>query len=132
MPTIGSPITQRGAARPRQKGAAQPAAANREANADRIRNSLSHRLAALAFGPGVADQLGAWVDGVETTFADRALPIDAATARRRGELSAARNLPVIDTLITATAIRRGLTLVTRNARDVESTGAPLVDPWRMR
>lgn len=81
---------------------------------------------------GVADQLGAWVDGIETTFADRVLPIDAATARRWGELSANRTLPVIDTLIAATAISHGLTLVTRNTRDVESTGVPLVDPWQIR
>ncbi len=82
--------------------------------------------------PGAADQLGVWVDGIETTFADRVLPIDAAIARRWGELSANRTLPVIDTLIAATAIRHGLTLVTRDTRDVESTGVPLVDPWQIR
>lgn len=82
--------------------------------------------------PGAADQLGAWVDGIETTFADRVLPIDAATARQWGELSANRSLPVIDTLIAATAISHDLTLVTRNTRDVESTGVPLVDPWQIR
>ena len=82
--------------------------------------------------PGAADQLGVWVDGIETTFADRVLPIDAATAQRWGELSANRSLPVIDTLIAATAIGHGLTLVTRDTRDVESTGVPLVDPWRIR
>jgi predicted nucleic acid-binding protein len=81
---------------------------------------------------GAADQLGDWVDGIETTFADRVLPIDAATARRWGELSANRTSPVIDTLIAATAIRHDLTLVTRNTRDVESTGVPLVDPWQIR
>lgn len=43
-----------------------------------------------------------------------------------------RSLPVIDTLIAATAIRHGLTLVTRNIRDVESTGVPLVDPRQIR
>jgi predicted nucleic acid-binding protein len=59
-------------------------------------------------------------------------PIDAATARRWGELSAIPSLPVIDTLIAATAISHGLTLVTRNTRDVESTGVPLVDPWQSR
>lgn len=79
-----------------------------------------------------ADQLGAWVDGIETIFADRVLPVDPATARRWGELSAGRSLPVIDTLIAATAIVHGLTLVTRNIRDVESTGVPVVDPWQLR
>jgi predicted nucleic acid-binding protein len=54
--------------------------------------------------PAAAYRLGAWMDGIETTFADRVLPIDAAIARRWGELSANRSLPVIDTLIAATAI----------------------------
>jgi toxin FitB len=82
--------------------------------------------------PIAADRLGAWVDGIETMFADRLLPVDTAVARRWGELSAGRSLPVIDTLIAATAIDHGLTLVTRNSRDVESTGVPLVDPWQVR
>ena len=82
--------------------------------------------------PVAADRLGAWVDGIETTFADRLLPVDAAVARRWGELSVGRSLPVIDTLIAATAIGHGLTLVTRNSRDVASTGVPLVDPWQVR
>lgn len=82
--------------------------------------------------PAMAGRLGIWVDGIETTFADRVLSIDAAVAKRWGELSAARTLPVIDTLIAATAIEHGLTLVTRNTRDVESTGVPLVDPWQVR
>ena len=78
--------------------------------------------------PISAEQLGVWVDGIETTFADRVLPVDAAVARIWGELSAGRNLPVIDTLIAATAIAGGLTLVTRNTRDVAATGVPLIDP----
>jgi predicted nucleic acid-binding protein len=79
-----------------------------------------------------AARLGAWVDGIETMFADRVLPVDAAVARLWGELTAGRTLPVIDTLIAATAIASGLTLVTRNTRDVEATGVPLVDPWQNR
>jgi toxin FitB len=81
--------------------------------------------------PGAASLLGAWVDGIETTFADRVLPIDVEAGRRWGELSAGRSLPVVDTLIAATAISHDLTLVTRNTRDFAATGVPLVDPWRM-
>jgi predicted nucleic acid-binding protein len=77
-----------------------------------------------------AVSLGAWVDDIETTFADRVLPVDGAAARLWGELSARRTLPVIDALMAATAITRGFTLVTRNTRDVAATGVPLVDPWR--
>jgi len=80
--------------------------------------------------PISAGQLGLWVDGIETTFADRVLSVDAAAARIWGELSSGRSLPVIDALIAATAIAGGLTLVTRNTRDVASTGVPLVDPWQ--
>ena len=80
--------------------------------------------------PVAAERLGNWVDGIETMFADRILPVDATVARIWGELSARRNLPVIDTLIAATAIASGLTLVTRNTRDVATTGVPLVDPWQ--
>jgi toxin FitB len=79
-----------------------------------------------------ADRLGIWVDSIETNFADHALPVDMAVARLWGELSAGRSLPVIDTLIAATAIVHRLTLVTRNTRDVELTGVPLVDPWQAR
>ena len=77
-----------------------------------------------------AARLEAWVDDIETSFADRVLRVDVAAARLWGELSARRSLPVIDTLIAATAIVRGLTLVTRNTRDVATTGVPLFDPWQ--
>lgn len=82
--------------------------------------------------PVAADQLEVWVADIETTFADRVLPIDAMAARWWGELSAERKLPVIDTLIAATAMTHDLTLVTRNTRDVESTGVALLDPWQSR
>jgi toxin FitB len=81
--------------------------------------------------PVAADQLSGWVDTIETEFADRLLCVDAPTATLWGELSAGRSLPVIDTLIAATAIRHGITLVTRNMGDFESTGALLVDPWQL-
>jgi len=80
--------------------------------------------------PIAAERLGIWVDGIETMFADRILPVDATVARIWGELSAGRSRPVVDTLIAATAVASGLTLVTRNTRDVAATGVALVDPWQ--
>lgn len=76
-----------------------------------------------------AEQLGLWVDGIETMFADRILNIDAGTARLWGELSAQPSLPVIDTMIAATALRSNLTLVTRNTGDVVATGVDTLNPW---
>jgi predicted nucleic acid-binding protein len=81
--------------------------------------------------PLVADEIAAWIDGIEHLFSHRILPIDAATARLWGELSAERSLPVVDTLIVATALTRDLTLVTRNVRDFQVAGVTLIDPWRM-
>ena len=80
--------------------------------------------------PSAARALGSWVDGLEYSFADRVLGVDAATARLWGELSAQRSRPVVDTLLAATAVVHGLTLVTRNTADVLDTGASLFDPWK--
>jgi len=79
--------------------------------------------------PATADLLAAWVDGMESTFAERVLAIDARIARLWGELSASRPVPVVDTLIAATALVHGLTLVTRNTNDVRTTGVAVLDPW---
>lgn len=79
-----------------------------------------------------ADRLAAWVDEIERTFTDRVLPVDAPIARIWGELSADRSLSVVDTLIAATAIERGLTMVTRNTRDVAATGVTVLNPWDAR
>jgi predicted nucleic acid-binding protein len=38
-------------------------------------------------------------------------------------------LPVVDALIASTAIVHDLTLVTRNIKDVEKTGAKLLNPF---
>ncbi len=79
--------------------------------------------------PVLADRLGHWVDGIEVMFARQILHVDEAVARCWGELSGGRTLPVVDTLIAATAITHELTLATRNRRDVDATGVRLLNPW---
>jgi len=79
--------------------------------------------------PEIAKQLTTWVDGLELSFADRILGIDADTARLWGELSAQGPRPVIDTLLAATAAVHGLTFVTRNTRDVQDIKVKLLNPW---
>ena len=77
-----------------------------------------------------AKRLEAWVDGLELSFADRILGIDAATARLWGDWSGQRPRPVVDALLAATAVLHDLTLVTRNLRDVRDIPVKLLDPWK--
>ena len=79
--------------------------------------------------PAAAKSLAAWVEGLEFGFADRTLGIDAATARLWGEWSGERPRPVVDTLLAATAVLHGLTLVTRNERDVRGIQVRVHNPW---
>lgn len=70
-----------------------------------------------------------WLLRLTETFADRVLPVDAAVADRWGTLNVPDPLPSVDGLLAATALTWGLTLVTRNLRDVARTGVPCVDPF---
>jgi len=64
-------------------------------------------------------------------FLGRVLSIDEQVADRWGQLVAAagRPLPAIDSLLAATALVHGLTLVTRNAKDFEGLGLAVINPW---
>jgi toxin FitB len=80
--------------------------------------------------PIAAKRLEMWANETERHYAQRLLEIDAAIAKLWGELSAGKSLAVIDTLLAATAIVHDLILVTRNTRDVEFTGVPILNPWQ--
>lgn len=64
-------------------------------------------------------------------FAGRVLSIDASIADRWGWLVATtgRPLPTIDSLLAATALTHGLTMVSRNQRDFRYPGLTVIDPW---
>jgi hypothetical protein len=66
-----------------------------------------------------------------TYFAGRILPVDATVADRWGRLlaQAGRPLLAIDSLLAATALAHGLTLVTRNLSDFQHADLPVLDPW---
>ena len=69
-----------------------------------------------------------------TKDADRILPIDRAVAEHWGDLmvqsrSSGVALSVMDGFFAATALAKGLTLVTRNVKDFSPFGVPLLNPW---
>lgn len=71
-----------------------------------------------------------WLDShVLPAFAGRILPIDTAVAQRSARLHVPDPRPVRDCLIAATALVHGMTVVTRNVADFESTGVLLLNPW---
>jgi toxin FitB len=78
--------------------------------------------------PGKAVALERWLEEVEAAFDGRVLGIDNAVSDQWGRMSAIRSVPVIDGLLAATALTNGLTLVTRNDRDVAGLGAMVFNP----
>ena len=79
--------------------------------------------------PSFAGELALWLDRVLAWYSDRILIVDAATARRWGQLSATLGHDGADLLIAATALEHGLTVVTRNTRHFEPTGVPTLNPF---
>lgn len=77
-----------------------------------------------------AGALEAWLSRVISNHSDQILPIELDVVEEWGRLNVPDPLPVIDSLIAATAKVRGLTLVTRNVADIERTGVACLNPWR--
>jgi toxin FitB len=80
--------------------------------------------------PDKAAMLERWLGEVEAAFGGRVLGIDNAVADQWGRMSAIKPAPVVDGLLAATAMTNGLTLVTRNDRDVAGLGAAILNPFR--
>lgn len=79
------------------------------------------------------DHLAEWLEEMLRTRRRMILPADLDVARVFGVLQAraaraGHLLPVQDAWIAATALAHGLTVVTRNTRDFEGSGVPLLDP----
>ena len=76
-----------------------------------------------------AKMLERWLVGLERQYADRILPITFQVADQWGRLGAIRPLPPVDGLLAATALVHDMTLVTRNASQVQHTGVKLLNPF---
>lgn len=80
-------------------------------------------------------ELEAWLaTDLPARFNGRLLPITGKIADLWGEMTAGAQakgtpLPVIDSLLAATARHHDLTVATRNIKDFEACGIPVVNPW---
>ena len=81
------------------------------------------------------DALTGWLlHDLPGRFEQRILPVDEPVALAWGDLMGlakrrGRGLSAMDGLIAATALAKGLVLVTRNVSDFESLGIELLNPW---
>ena len=79
--------------------------------------------------PDQAQRLEQRMAVIQAVMVGRVLPVSSAVAERWGRNNVPDALPVIDGLLAATALEHGLTLVTRNVRDVKRSGAQLLNPF---
>jgi toxin FitB len=83
--------------------------------------------------PMQRSQLTVWLRGTLFPWlGSHLLPVNLAVAERWGHLcgTAGRPLPAIDSLLAATAMEHGMTLVTRNLADFELPGLRVINPWQ--
>ena len=71
-----------------------------------------------------------WLTGLRTLYRDRIVAIDTEVTEAWGRINAQGSMPVIDSLLAATALAWDWTIVTRNTADFAASGARLLDPWQ--
>ncbi len=80
------------------------------------------------------NNLEVFIENLVTRFDRRIFHPDTATLKRWGRLTASlekkgRVLPIIDSLLAATALEYDLTIITRNTADFTGTGARILNIW---
>lgn len=80
-------------------------------------------------------QLTLFLDDLQVRYGSNILDLDLRVMRRWAAMIArletkGRPMPVIDSLIAATALEHNLTIVTRNDADFADTGAEVLNIWK--
>ena len=80
------------------------------------------------------DRLNAWFDQLAVSKSDYIMPLDLRVLTIWGDLTGQAEaqgapLPVIDSLIAATALAHSLTVITRNTEDFRRCGTDTFNPW---
>lgn len=79
--------------------------------------------------PDFARRLEIWCSRIVATYDERMLPVTVEVARAWGRLSHRKGHATADLLIAATALVHDLTVVTRNVRHFDGTGAKILNPF---
>ena len=70
-----------------------------------------------------------WLEEILASFGERVLPVDERVAQIWGRMNARETLVAVDSLLAATAEAHGLTLVTRNLRDIKRSSVRCLNPF---
>lgn len=82
-------------------------------------------------------RLARWLEtDLRKRFEGRILPVGEEVAAIWGGIQGraearGETLPVVDSLLAATALTHDLSIVTRNTSDIERSGAQVLNPWRL-
>jgi predicted nucleic acid-binding protein len=79
--------------------------------------------------PHQAEHLDDWLHRLSIEYRDFILPVCGQVAEQWGRLQAVRSLPVVDSLLAATASVHRLRLVTRNTADFQGLGVEVINPF---
>jgi toxin FitB len=82
--------------------------------------------------PSQGAVLRSWLNAhVLPAFTERILPFDTAVAQRCARLHVPDRRSDRDSIIAATALVHGMTIVTRNIDDFAPTGVEILNPWNL-
>jgi predicted nucleic acid-binding protein len=79
-------------------------------------------------------ELSSWLENLQLGFGERVLSFTGETAAYWGEMCAradvaGKTMSAFDSIIAATAVEHGLSLVTRNVQDFSAAPVLLINPW---
>ena len=76
-----------------------------------------------------ADRLATWLDSILNFYGERILPVTTPIVLEWGNICARTGNSGADNLIAATAKVHHLSVITRNIKHFDSTGASCYNPW---
>jgi len=70
-----------------------------------------------------------WLNTMKAAMGPRLLVVNQMIAEVWGEMGLKSTLPLVDSILVATAVSHNLTLVTRNTKDIQDIGVSYLNPF---
>jgi len=79
--------------------------------------------------PQKALEIENWLQSISASMGARLLAVNQNIADTWGRMGVNRSLPLVDSILAATAVTHHLTLVIRNTKDIQGTGVTHLNPF---